>query len=244
MKRRNVLGLVVVLLSTFLFTGCGPKLVELTASERQQIINYAAHVVSEFNLRQEKGYLALSAEVLEALNGDKTEEEENRDETDNKDENVKDEENTGKDEGTSSDKDDSVSSTLTAALGISGIEAKIKSYEVADNYSEGGVANVNPGKSCRLVVVNCVLTNGTQKDVLCDMAEREIKFFVEIAGKRIENLETILTKDLSTMNDTIAAGESVEMVILFEITDKQAESLGGIRLIVKNGSTNHTISMN
>ncbi len=251
MKRRNVLSLLIVVACAFLFTGCGPELVELTAEERQQIVNYAAHVVSEFNLRQEKGYIALSAEVLEALDGEDKEEDTKDEDTEKPD----DESSQDKDDNASDDKEDNTSdekddateknSTLTDALGIEGIEAKVKSYSVVQNYAESSFVNVNPGEDNRLVVVTCVLTNDTEESIICNISDKELTFYIQItADKRVESMMTILSTDLTTMNEELQAGEEKEMVIIFQIPAKEADSLDSIKLIVKNESTNHTISMN
>lgn len=250
MKRRNVLGLLLIIASAFLLTGCGTELVELTAAERQQIINYSAHVVSEFNMRQEKGYIVLSAETLEALDNKNKEDagETEKEPDNNADDKTPDsgKEDTDKGTGDNNSGESQATSTLTEALGIAGIQAEIQSYSIEDNYSESDISNVNAGTGNRLVVVRCLLTNTTETPVLCDIFNGEYEFYLSINdGKnKAASLMTILNKDLTTMTAELAANETKEMVILFPVPIDIANSMDSVKLIVKNASTNHTISMN
>lgn len=242
LKNSKMLRILLVMVCAFMLTGCGTELVELTEAERQQIINYSAHVVSEFNLRQDKGYIVLSAETLEAL--------EDKDKDDTKPEDTEQDDDKQDEAGTNDadkdNKEDEDTSSLTEALGIAGIEAKILSFDIADNYSEGSASNVNAGAGNKLVVVRCLLTNTTEETVLCDIFNGEFEFYLDINDKanRASSLMTILSKDLTTMEEELTANESKEMVILFPVPNEVAEKIDSLKLIVKNASTNHTISMN
>ncbi len=239
MKRRNVLCLLLVLVCTFLFTGCGVKLVELTAEERTKIVDYAAHIVSEFNLRQEKGYLALDKETLDSLDENKTPEE---DKEDNKPENGGD---SSSNQGSDNNQENDKRTTFKQALGIQGLDAKTNGYETKSSYVEGSIGAINAKKGNLLVVVNCTLSNESEEVVKYDFSEGKIKFYIEPeAGKKVVSMDSFLEKILNSNSIELNAGESVELYLIFEITEKQAESLDDLELIVKNGDKEYTVLIN
>lgn len=238
MKRRYLCLLILVFVCALCFSGCGTQLLELTSEERQKIIDYAAHVVSEFNLRQEKGYIALSAETLEALEDKKDDQEaapDTEDETPNEEQ-----------ENSSDENKEPAGDSFTDALGIDGIHAELLTYEIVSNFSEGDVSNVTAGKGNRLLVVRCKLTNETNEEILCDIYGKDMAFYIDVNnGEKVNiSLVTILEKDLTTMSAHLAAGEEREMVILFPISEELEPTIRELKLIVKNASTNYTISMN
>ena len=54
-KRKSLLS-VVLLTGALVLTGCGEEPYELQDNEREVIVNYAAHIVAKYNVKQPEGY--------------------------------------------------------------------------------------------------------------------------------------------------------------------------------------------
>ena len=53
MRDRKIKTTACVLLAALLLGGCGEQPIELTEQEEQTIVDYAAHVVSKYNIKQQ-----------------------------------------------------------------------------------------------------------------------------------------------------------------------------------------------
>ena len=60
MRDRKIKTTACVLLAALLLGGCGEQPIELTEQEEQTIVDYAAHVVSKYNIKQQDGIVRLS----------------------------------------------------------------------------------------------------------------------------------------------------------------------------------------
>ena len=54
-KRKSLLS-VLLLAGALVLTGCGEEPYELQDNEREIIVNYAAHIVAKYNVKQPEGY--------------------------------------------------------------------------------------------------------------------------------------------------------------------------------------------
>ena len=54
-KRKSLLS-VVLLAGALVLTGCGEEPYELQDNERAIIVNYAAHIIAKYNVKQPEGY--------------------------------------------------------------------------------------------------------------------------------------------------------------------------------------------
>ena len=54
-KRKSLLS-VVLLTGALVLTGCGEEPYELQDNEREVIVNYAAHIIAKYNVKQPEGY--------------------------------------------------------------------------------------------------------------------------------------------------------------------------------------------
>lgn len=238
LKRAGII-LGVLLAGSTLLTGCGVGLTELTESEREQIVSYSAHVVSEFNSRQTKGYIALSKETLETLTQDKEPEEQNLTE-ENEVGNA-----TGETGGSETGDNNAGQTTLSQALGVSGIVVENLTYEAVAEYGQGTIFSMSPNEGNCFMALKCVVKNTLTEEIVCDIYGKRLEFVIDInnGANQASSLVTILDNDLSTMSETLAAGGSKEVVLLFEIPQTVADSIDTMTLNVKNGSTNHSILM-
>lgn len=222
MKKR-VLAVLVILAMMLTLTGCGDELYEMTDKERQIIVDYAAHIIAKYNIRQPEGYTY----VYEP----KVSEEEEEDFSEFDDDTSSDEEQT--EEGTdtedtedinhdshSNDSDvdstDSLKKTgLSEALGLGTLKAVFTGAQYCLKYD-----TFVPEYGCGLCVVNITIENPTDRAIKLDMLSRLPKFKARINDQvNLKASITILLDDLSTFQGDVPANGSVDTVVIFQFQD-------------------------
>ena len=247
MKKRIVLVLLCLILS-FSMSGCGPeKLIELTESERNQIVSFSAHLIGEFNRQMTEGYTSLSYGQLKAINESIRKENEPvvPDEPDDDDDDNNDDDNGGG--GSSGGTEDGGSMSLTELVNNNGITAKYDGYVIMDDYIYNSAISVNSPSNPEntYVVLKIVLTNNTDKDIMCDIFSGALKLTLSVNnGSTVANATaTILPIDFINYLDVIEAGKSVETLCFFEMKRSVAESISDLRLVSIKNNISKTISM-
>ncbi len=232
---------VLVLALSLMTTGCGTKLIKLTDSEREQIVQFSAHIISEFNRSQPEGYRPLNKKQIQAIKEPQKE--------------VSVQENTVNTENTdSSDTSNSNSekeaqntiSTLTEAIGVTGIEATCKGYTIQKDYVQDDVFAMNAEQGKEYVVVKIELKNTTGLKIRCNILDKKAKFSLQIndGEKTVDALTTLLTNDFSTFDDEIKAGKSKNAVLIFEVEKGQADNSTQLALQYEQGSEKKQILIN
>ena len=211
-------------------TGCGEEPYELEDNEREIIVNYAAHIIAKHNKEQPEGYQYVYVP------------EEEEDEREEQPSDIKKEEELPETDKSQNEADDindtqqpeesqEPSVTLTEALGLSGVKAVYTGAELTDHYDAAVADN---GK--KLMVLHVTLQNEGDKDVDVDMVSILPSFRATVNKTEETTAEiTILPDDLGTWEGTVGAGESVETVILFQLSDAQITSVQQLEMQVTAG---------
>lgn len=133
--------------------------------------------------------------------------------------------------------------------GIEDIQIRYSGYQVTSTYPNGESEdmffsmNATPGKS--LLVLDFSATNMASEDKKLDMFSISPKFYITInGGDKVSALSTMLLDDLATYSGTIAAGETVNLVVVTEIDEQTAGNIASILITMRNGSQNATIQTN
>lgn len=225
MRRKKIEG-ILCLTGMLLLTGCGTKAYDLTETEESQIVNYAAHVVSKYNVYQKDGLVYV----------DQSEEE--TEETVTGSESV---------EGTETMDETPAGSTLDDVFGADGLEVTYGGVSLAENYTESDVLDVRAsnGKQFMALVIN--MTNPTEEDITLDNLTSKVKFTADYSADGAESTQvsaytTIMTTDFSTYDDVIPAGETKSAVLLFEIPDSVTE-VSDVVLHVTRDDTTYEIKL-
>lgn len=241
MKKKAIL--VWMLATVFLVGGCGKKekLMTMTDEERTQIIQFSAHIISEFNRSQPEGYRPLSKVQIDAINA----EEEKEKNPQKQEEKPADDSKTGG-QGGEAEQPARQEGTLTELVGISGIEATCTGYKVQKDYVEENVFAMNASEGNKYVVVKVRLTNTTDAKVNVDILSKNPSVSLQINGEESTSraLLTLLTNDLLTTKKKLGAGESLDTVLLFEVEKSKADSIQNLALITKDGDTEKIILIN
>ncbi len=93
---------------------------------------------------------------------------------------------------------------------------------------------INATKGTKLLIMSFELTNISDTDSVFDMSDKDLRFRVRIDGNQHNMLTTLLTNDLSYYKDTVAAGESKNLVLIAEIKNEDLENMNKVELVIKD----------
>lgn len=207
-KHRRCLAIIVVALS-FVLSGCGTQVYELTAAEEELIVQYAAYFVSKYNIYQKDGIAYVAAK-------DETEEADKSDDT-----------TTQKPEDSEeSDKSSDNMDSMEEAIGRKGsLEITYKGSTVESYIQQGSAYYVNPGAGNVLFVMKFDVKNVSEKAVELNNLTSDMSFKLKSGDIVSTHKQTFLDNDFSAYTGTIGAGETVELILIFETKSSNAEKI-------------------
>ena len=123
------------------------------------------------------------------------------------------------------------------------IKITYEGSQVTNTYKEGSAYLVDAKEGKTFYVMKFKLTNVTGKDIVVNNAAKspQVKLVSDAATAKSE--VTFLSSDFSTYQGTIKAGESVETILLFEVSEKSANQIKSPKLQIKIGKTTKTIKL-
>ena len=227
-KKKKSLLSAALLTSALILTGCGEEPYELQDNEREIIVDYAAHIVAKYNVRQPEGYRYVyrspedERKVLEEQTEESQAEETTQEQTADSAEDLKGDTPTAEADG----EDSSV--TLSEALGLKDIQAVYTGTEITDRYD-----TVVPDAGKQLMILHVTLQNRTGKAKKCDILSMLPVFRARVNGMQAVTSEmTILPENLSTWEEKIPAGGSADTIILFQVKKDAVVSVEQLELDV------------
>ncbi len=236
-KFRRYLFIGIAVMTLFL-TGCGTQLYELTAEEEELIIHSAAYFVAKHNIQQKDGVSGVT--LPDSFDEEDSESESETSETES--------EGTNDGSGAGSQTDSSKPSEDMVSLAqLIGHEDDLKvTYEgsyVANSYMEGSAYVVDAEAGKTFYVMKFKLTNTTGQDVTVNNATKSpiVKLVSDVVTVKSE--VTFLTSDFSTYQGTIGVGESVETILLFEVSESVADKITAPTLQITIGNSTKTIKL-
>ena len=237
MKLRKILILSVLTIFTVVLAGCSEKLTELTPGERDAIVSYSAHLVTKYNINQKKGFVYLDEETIQKM---KTNQQSNTPVTPTIPTDSEDDNQNGNQTG-------AANKTVTAkeAMGLSGINATVTGMDLADSFTgENGAFNITPSEGNKLLWINVQLTNETNAPIMVDVLSSTMRFFIRVNGKvESSSMVTILHEDLSTLQKELAAGEKLDTMLFFQVSEQKKEALTTVDFVVNKDKTNYVVNV-
>lgn len=119
--------------------------------------------------------------------------------------------------------------------------------QVCDYYPEGDANayfSINATEGKKLLVLNFALSNNTTQAQEVDLLSSSAKFRIKVnEGNTRRAFTTMLDNDLSTYVGTLSANQSVEVVLIIEVSEETAASVSAIELKVENESASSTIKV-
>lgn len=219
-KRQILCG--ILLTFCISLTGCGTKLLEMTDDEEEQVVLYAAKVVSKFNRAQDKGY----SYVDPSKKASKVEQQETN----------------------ATDTDDNVDSgmTLTDAIGIEGMTFTYQGYDVVTSFTTQDVAIPDADPGCAYLLLKIQAQNTTDKSLTVDLLNHPIDYSVFVNdGEPVECTTTLSMEDLSTYyKQDFGAKETDDVVLIFHMKQDSLQDITSIKLdVTVEGDMVYAISL-
>lgn len=230
MKRKKTFLLAGLMLISFLLSGCGTPMYEITEEEEELIVQYSAYAVGKFNTYQKDGityYNEVEKPDLVIPETPEIAEEEQNMLT------------PGEGQATH---DSSFATTVTLAEAVGYPEqlgVTYQGYELMSNYKEGNYFSIDAKPGKQLLVAHFTIKNLSNSEIIVNAMEQNPNYSLSIDGKSWINQNiTLLLYDLSTYYGTLGASESIDAVLLFEIAADADVNASNISLAVsKNGKT-------
>ena len=228
-KIKRYLFVAVATMMLFL-TGCGTELYELTAEEEQLIIHSAAYFVAKHNIQQKDG-----------VNGyplpDSFEEE-------SESESVTENEGNGSGGGEVENKPSDDMLVLAELIGHKAdVKITYEGSQVTNSYAEGSVYVVEAEQGKTFFVMKFKLTNTTENDVEINNAAKSPSVKLVSDALKVKSEVTFLSNDFTTYYGTLKAGESAEVILLFEVPEASVEKITEPQLQITVEKTTKTIKL-
>ena len=130
---------------------------------------------------------------------------------------------------------------VAASLQLSELRYNIKLDKLKDVAID---LNTKAFTGNKLVVLKFDVTNTTDSDVSLDMATKDLKI-KGIFNKSIKTIAqvTLLPEALNTFKETIPAGKTVQTVLVFEMTETNANNLTSIVLDIKSSKGTNSVNI-
>ena len=134
-------------------------------------------------------------------------------------------------------------SDMASAAGMDDFSIQYVGCEITDSYPKDGddmfmAMDATNGKV--LLVAEFQVRNNSSEAKNFDMFSNQGKFKLKVNGKGYKSQYTLLLNDLSMYKGKLEGGECVETVLIFEIPQSAAESIGNMTLAITiNGNTEY-----
>lgn len=124
-----------------------------------------------------------------------------------------------------------------------GVTITYREMLVCDSYPEedGSFFSMSAGNGNRFIVLKFDLYNGSGQDQAIDILSQGAAFNIVANGNYTRRaLTTMLTDDITSYNDTVAAGSSVELVAVMEAESSVADNISSLGLTLRGDTKTHT----
>lgn len=244
MKNSRMKITAVLLMTAFMFSGCGESLYEMTPEEEAAVVSYAAHAVSKYNTFQQDGEIYIQKEEVALTEETETEidkTEIDKTEPDGWVEPLVEEDAEAEPAETAGKVTEGA--TLTEALDLGVIRAEYMGNALYKTYKKSDVFAIDAREGKQLLVLDVNLTNTIDQDLHIDILAMTPTFSAVINGSETVPLQTtILPDDLSTYQQDILAGATNAAVLVFEIPQDIRE-VSSIQLKVTMNGNNFTVNL-
>lgn len=228
--------------------GCGGKYPELSDTQEQEIIRYAATLLYENDQNRESRLMSEDEMILEmqrrAAHAYMPPQP-----TPAPEENTEDGQQGNQNAGDLNGGAEVVETrTLAEFFGFSGIDISYQGYFFTKSYPEGDGDELFFAMDAldgnELMILQYTITNQNAQPAQVDILNLKPRFRAFINdGGQINAMTTLLLDDMKTTNRTLEAGESCAVVVVFEVTQEEADSMQQLRLTVKTEDDSWTVQL-
>lgn len=230
---KNAKKIIICLVGCLLLGGCGAQIPELSAEQEEIITQYAATTLLKYDTNYESGLMSeeeMAQLMLDMITptplptpiptqAPETEETEDASHSEMPEELI----GSGEEEPIDN-------RTLAEFFGLDGIDISYVGYDIVDSYPENETdewyfaMDAVEGNQLLILKFNVVNLGAAEAEV--DILNTTPRFRVFInGGGQINASTTLLTDDLKTMKMVLQPGETVQEVIVVEITENEVQEL-------------------
>ena len=244
MKKGWIIGLPLIMTGIWL-TGCGNAIPEMTMEQQELVVEFAASELLKYDVNYQSKLTAHEPEQQhEEEQGEQPKEplieEETLPEEIIADTDVTIVDNTGTVEAQNI--------SIADFLDLTGVEISYAGYETVDTYPEGEAKEayffMSATEGNKLLVLQFSALNVSGEELSIDLAKSQTRYKIILNGTEKNALTTMLLNDMAYYQGTLAANESIELVLLCEIQDDQTEFIDTLQLKMKSVDDSATISLN
>ena len=243
MKKGWIIGLPLIMTGIWL-TGCGNAIPEMTMEQQELVVEFAASELLKYDVNYQSKLTAPEPEQQpEEEQGEQPKEpliEEALPEETITDTDVTIVDNTGTVEAQKI--------SIADFLDLTGVEISYAGYETVDTYPEGEAKEayffMSATEGNKLLVLRFSALNVSGEELSIDLAKSQTRYKIILNGTEKNALTTMLLNDMAYYQGTLAANESIELVLLCEIQDDQTEFIDTLQLKIKSVDDSATISLN
>lgn len=254
MKKTNII--ISTLAMAFCLVGCGVKVEDMTDAQAELVTEYATQILlkhgsasnqnllndekmkeeeaKEAEIRERNKKMQEAKEAFLQSDGEEQKENQNAESTD-----ATAEANTEKEE-------EEYIENATAIMKVENFDLNYSDYNLCASYPEekreDDFLSVDAKEGKQLLVLNFKVTNQLAEEQNLDLFSKAARFFLSVnGGAVIESSPTILMDDLSMFREDVAASESRELVLLFEVD--AATQVETMELTIKCGDQKGTMKL-
>lgn len=228
-------------------TGCGNAIPEMTPQQQELVVEFAASELLKFDQKHATKLVPLEIiqEVEESNQADSSAVEEKEEPSaDAAKENG--EEGIPADEATVIDQTQEESpQSVDEFLELTGVSIAYAGHELTDSYPPEAADDVfffmSATENNKLLVLKFQVENISGGDMELDFARRQTRYKIVVNGSEQNALTTMLLNDMAYYKGTLAAGESVELVLVGEVSNEQADQITSLELTMKSVDDSATI---
>ena len=244
MKKGWIIGLPLIMTGIWL-TGCGNAIPEMTMEQQELVVEFAASELLKYDVNYQSKLTAPEPEQQpEEEQGEQPKEplieEETLPEEIIADTDVTIVDNTGTMEAQNI--------SIADFLDLTGVEISYAGYETVDTYPEGEAKEayffMSATEGNKLLVLRFSALNVSGEELSIDLSKSQTRYKIILNGTEKNALTTMLLNDMAYYQGTLAANESIELVLLCEIQDDQTEFIDTLQLKMKSVDDSATISLN
>lgn len=249
MKKELIRGLVIGVTGLCL-TGCGNAIPEMTAQQQELVVEYAVSELLKYDKNYETKLVMLEMDQEpEAAEAPSEQIAENPKE--DGEPGAQTEEGISQDDVTMIDQTEvaeNVNVSIEEFLKLDHVEITYAGYETVDAYPPEAEDEIyfymSATEGNELLVLKFDVRNTAAQDVELDMTGSQTRYKIVANGVEKNALTTLLLNDMAYYTGTLAAGESVELVVVGEIPQDQAAQITSLELVMKSVDDTATISLN
>ena len=244
MKKGWIIGLPLIMTGIWL-TGCGNAIPEMTMEQQELVVEFAASELLKYDVNYQSKLTAPEPEQQpEEEQGEQPKEplieEETLPEEIIADTDVTIVDNTGTVEAQNI--------SIADFLDLTGVEISYAGYETVDTYPEGEAKEayffMSATEGNKLLVLRFSALNVSGEELSIDLSKSQTRYKIILNGTEKNALTTMLLNDMAYYQGTLAANESIELVLLCEIQDDQTEFIDTLQLKMKSVDDSAAISLN